>query len=49
MTDDTFNTWNQAIRTKSMELTKAQKQHWKATYLAQFDDIVAAEDELQRN
>lgn len=56
MNDDTFSTWNQkmvaanqAIRIQSMELTKAQKQHWRATYLAQFDDIVAAEDELQRN
>ena len=54
--DESFFTWNQkmvaanqAIRTMSMELTKAHKQHWKATYLAQFEDIVAAEDELQRN
>jgi hypothetical protein len=56
MEDDTLLTWNhkmvaasQAIRLASMELTKAQKQHWRAAYLAQFDDIIAAEDELQRN
>lgn len=54
--DDTFITWNQkmvaanqAIRSMSMELTKAQRQHWKDTYLEQFEDIVAAEEELQRN
>ena len=54
--DDTFITWNQkmvaanqAIRSMSMELTKAQRQHWKAMYLEQFEDIVEAEEELQRN
>lgn len=40
---------HQAIREKSEELTKAQKQKWKETYLSQFDDINAAEEELQRN
>ena len=56
MEDDTLVTRNrrmvvanQALRIHSMELTKAQKKHWKATYLAQFEDIMAAEDELQRN
>ena len=56
MADGQLTTWNQrmvaanqAIRVKSMDLTKAQKQHWKETYLAQFEDIIAAEDELQRN
>lgn len=56
MEDDTLVTWNrkmvvanQAIRAKSLELTKAQKQQWKASYLAQFEDIIAAEDELQCN
>ena len=56
MADETLVTWNkkmvaanQAIRIKSMELTKTQKQLWKAAYLEQFDDIIAAEDELQRN
>ena len=56
MVDDTLLTWNrkmvaanQAIRLKSIQLTKAQKHQWKAAYLAQFEDIIAAEDELQRN
>ena len=56
MADVTLYTWNQkmvaasqAIRNMSMVLTKSQKQQWKESYLAQFDDIVAAEDELQRN
>ena len=56
MVDGTLGTWNhkmaaasQAIRLKSMELTKAQKHQWRAAYLAQFDDIIAVEDELQRN
>ena len=51
-----LETWNQkivvatkAIRIKSEELTKQQKQQWKATYLAQFEEIIAAEEELQRN
>jgi hypothetical protein len=39
----------QAIRLKSEELTKAQKQRWKETYLAQFEDIITAEADLQRN
>lgn len=34
---------------KSEELTKQQKQKWKATYMSQFDDIIAAEEELQNN
>ena len=56
MADDSLPTWNhkmttasQAIRLKSIELTKAQKYQWKAAYLAQFEDIIEAEDELQRN
>lgn len=40
---------NQAIRDKSEELTKTQKQRWKEIYLSQFDDIKMAETELQRN
>ena len=40
---------NLAIRNKSEELTKAQKKQWKATYLSQFEDIIAAEAELQHN
>lgn len=55
MTSD-LPTWNhkivaatQAIRTKSEELTKQRKQHWKETYLSQFNSIIAAEEELQRN
>jgi exonuclease III len=56
MEDETLITWNhkmvsacQAIRLKSMDLTKAQKHRWKEAYLAQFDEIIAAEDELQHN
>jgi hypothetical protein len=56
MTDVHLPTWNQkmvaasqAIRIKSMDLTKAQKHIWKETYQAQFEDIIAVEDELQRN
>ena len=40
---------NQAICRHSMALTKAQKQQWKAAYLERFEEIIAAEDELQRN
>lgn len=54
--DDTLVTWNkkmvaanEAIRITSMQLTKAQKKNWKAAYLEQFEEIIAAEDELQRN
>ena len=50
------DTWNnkivvatQAIRKASEELTKQRKQQWKVSYLAQFEEIIAAEDELQRN
>ena len=56
MTDPTLSSWNQkivmankAMRQKSVELTRAQKKKWKAAYLAQFDDIIEAEEELQRN
>lgn len=56
MEDKSLITWNrrmvvasQAIRIKSMELTNFQKQQWKATYLDQFEDIIDAEEELQRN
>ena len=51
-----LDTWNakmvaasKAIREKSNELTKAQKKKWKLAYSAQFEDIIAAEEELQRN
>lgn len=37
------------MRQKSVELTRAQKKKWKAAYLAQFDDIIEVEEELQRN
>ena len=40
---------NQAIRAKSDELTKAQRKKWKEAYLSQFEDIIAAEEELQHN
>ena len=40
---------NQAIRAKSDELTKAQRKKWKDAYLSQFEDIIAAEEELQHN
>lgn len=40
---------HQAIRAKSEELTKQQKKKWKETYLSQFEDIITAEEELQRN
>ena len=55
MTSD-LATWNQkmvavtqVIRTTSEELTKQRKQQWKETYLSQFDNIIAAEAELQNN
>lgn len=55
MTSD-LATWNQkmvavtkAIRKKSEELTKQRKHQWKETYLSQFDNIIAAEAELQNN
>lgn len=40
---------NQAIRQKSAELTRQQKQKWKDTYLSQFEDIKEAEADLQFN
>lgn len=56
MKDETIGSWNQkmvqantAIRLKSEELTKNQKKKWKATYQAQFEEIIAAEAELQAN
>ena len=56
MEDATIPTWNQnivkanlAIRQKSEEISKSQKQLWKETYLAQFEDIIVAETELQNN
>ena len=56
MADGNLSTWNQrmvvasqAMQVKSMELTKAQKLSWKEAYLAQFEGIITAEDELQRN
>lgn len=49
-------TWNlkivaatQALREKLEALTKQQNQKWKETYLSQFEDIITAEEELQRN
>jgi exonuclease III len=54
--DDNIGTWNDkivaanhAIKSKSVELTKSQRHKWKDTYQAQFDDINAAESELQQN
>jgi hypothetical protein len=54
MGDATLDTWNQrmvhantAIRLTSNELTKSQKKLWKEMYQAQFEDIIAAEAELQ--
>ena len=54
--DSDMETWNKkmvaankAILDKSEELTKEQKKKWKATYLAQFDEIISAEEELQSN
>lgn len=56
MEDETLDSWNKkmiatnkAIHLKSKELTKNQKKKWKETYLAQFEDIIAAEAELQQN
>ena len=56
MDDDNIDGWNnkvvaanQAIKRRSAELTKEQRQKWKETYQAQFDDIIAAESELQNN
>jgi hypothetical protein len=53
---DESSSWNQrlvaatqAIRNKSEELTKQQRHQWKEKYLSQFDDIIEAEAELQRN
>lgn len=40
---------NQAVRQKSSELTKNQRKKWKETYLAQFEDIITVEAELQNN
>ena len=39
----------QAIRQKSEELIKQQKQLWREMYQSQFEDIIIAEVELQRN
>lgn len=56
MDDPTIISWNQkmvtankAIRVKSEELTKNQRHKWKDTYLAQFEDNIAVEEELQHN
>ena len=56
MSDETMATWNekmvkanQAIITKSEELTKTQRKTWRETYQAQFADIIEAEAELQHN
>lgn len=42
-------TSHQALRSKSEELTQQQKKKWKNTYLLQFENIIAAEEELQQN
>ena len=39
----------QAIRQKSEELTKQQRQLWRDTYQSLFEDIITTEDELQHN
>lgn len=56
MNDPTIPSWNakmvaanKAIQAKLDELTRQQKQRWQDTYLAQFEEIIEAEDELQRN
>lgn len=56
MEDNNLDSWNakmvaanQAVLQKSAELTKQQKQKWRETYLAQFEDIISAEAELQQN
>lgn len=56
MADETIPNWNQktvhanqTILAQSEEITKAQRKAWKATYQAQFKDIVEAEEELQHN
>ena len=40
---------NKAIKLKSEELTKQNKRKWKEAYLAQFEEIIEAETELQHN
>lgn len=40
---------NHALQIKYDELTRTQKKRWKATYLEQFEEIIEAEDVLQRN
>ena len=56
MEDQSCQSWNakvvaanKAIQEKSEQLTRQQRQRWKATYLAQFDEIIEAEEELQYN
>lgn len=56
MEDPDLATWNvkmvaanQAVLQKLAELTKQQRQKWKEMYMSQFDDIISAEAELQRN
>lgn len=56
MEDPTIDSWNlkmvaanKAVLQTSAELTKLQKQKWKETYLAQFDNIISTKAELQRN
>lgn len=56
MEDPILESWNdkvvaanKAILAKSIELMQQQKQQWKTTYLAQFEDIINVEEELQRN
>ena len=56
MEDPSLDNWNKrvveankAILAKSAELTRLQKQRWRATYLDQFGEIIEAEEELQHN
>ena len=56
MNNDSIGSWNQkvveanhAIRIESEALSKAQRKKWKETYRAQFEDIIAAENDLQQN
>lgn len=56
MEDVTILSWNnkmvaanKAIKIKSDELTRQNKKKWRDTYLAQFEEIIEAEAELQHN
>ena len=56
MADNDMESWNlkmvkanEAIRLRAAELTKNQRKSWRETYQAQFEEIIEAEAELQRN